>query len=106
VTEIFVVKTNSDVLERVFLKSDEGLWTLTILDDNFPQGRTYTYSLWMFTTYQGDPEVYVCVWGPGLDGHTYQVEFCSAAAGRSYIVTWLSNSETFQDNLVVPVSLY
>jgi len=86
-------------LEPTYLTAGKATWSLATLQENFEWKGTYTYSLWVYS-FEGDPEVYVCIWGPGKDGKTFSVELSSAAKGRGYTyqsgsaatVSWSDNA--------------
>jgi len=72
-------------LTCTYLSTAKSKWQLSTLQQNFVQHGTYQYSLWVYS-YEGDPEVTACIWGPGEDGKTYQVELSAFWIGRSYMV--------------------
>ena len=90
-------------LQPEFLKSSSATWTLSVLSDNFQWSKTYSYSLWVYSC-NGDPEVYVCIWGPGNDGKTFMVELCSSA-DRKYRVVYGSTNTTFAHNTYFAVQV-
>uniref|UniRef100_A0A6H1ZYN4 Uncharacterized protein n=1 Tax=viral metagenome TaxID=1070528 RepID=A0A6H1ZYN4_9ZZZZ len=77
IVDAMTIKTGTIKLEPVYLSTGNSKWQLSILTENFEKYGTYTYSIWVYS-YQSDPEVYVCIWGPGKDGKTFQVELCSS----------------------------
>ena len=95
------ITTDSNKLASTYLKSGTSTWTLSLVT-NFLKGGTYTYSLWTYS-YQEDPEVSVCIWGPGEDGSTYQVELSAFWWGRTYTAKIGSITKTFQNNTVIEV---
>ena len=101
IIDVFTVSLDSFVLDKSYLSSGKSTWTLDILQENFLKGGTYTYSIWILS-YQGDPEVYVCIWGPGKDGKTYQVEFANAWT-RPYLIKWYTHSETLEHYTIIPI---
>ena len=74
----------TSTLEPAYLSTGKATWQLATLQENFEWHGTYAYTLWVYS-YEGDPEVYVCIWGPGKDGKTFMVELCSSS-GRLYTV--------------------
>ena len=96
-----IITTDSNKLASTYLKSGTSTWTLSLVT-NFLKGGTYTYSLWTYS-YQEDPEVSVCIWGPGEDGSTYQVELSAFWWGRTYTAKIGSITKTFQNNTVIEV---
>jgi len=89
-----IIKVGSYELSPSYLSTGKSTWSLSTLQENFLQDGTYQYTLWLYS-YKGDPEVYVCIWGPGEDGETYQVELC-AAWTRYYTVTCKGVDHSFQ----------
>jgi len=87
-------------LTSTYLSTGKTTWQLS-LADNFEYGGTYTYSLWVYS-YQGDPEVYVCIWGPGKDGKTHMVEL-SSASGKLYTVKYGATVKDFTDKTVLEI---
>jgi hypothetical protein len=71
-------------LTSAYLSTGKSKWQLATLQENFEQHETYQYTLWVYS-FEGDPEVYVCIWGPGKDGKTFMVELCSSS-DRTYTV--------------------
>jgi len=71
-------------LTSSYLSTGKSTWQLATLQENFEQHGTYQYTLWVYS-FEGDPEVYVCIWGPGEDGKTFMVELCSSS-DRTYTV--------------------
>lgn len=72
----------------------------------FPPHFQTTQSIWMFTS-GGDVEVYMTIMGPGIDGHTYSVDF-SRLLGSETLITcgnqtihWLQGENTFYSNIQV-----
>lgn len=104
IVDSFTLSYGAAILESECLKTSSAEWTLTVLEDNFYQGMTYSYTFWIFS-YNGDPEVCACVWGPGIDGKSYQVELSAIWSERSYTARWYGESKTFNDYLIVPVQL-
>jgi hypothetical protein len=80
------ITTSGISLLPTFLSTGKSTWQLSVLTENFPKYGTYQYTLWVYS-YQNDPEVYVCIWGPGKDGKTFQVELCSSWT-RPYTVRY------------------
>lgn len=89
-------------LEPAYLSTGTSTWTLMSLTENLQVGGTYTYSLWVYS-YQGDPEVVVCIWGPGEDGKTHQVELKAFSSFRSYQVKVGAIQKTFVNNTVLEI---
>jgi len=94
IIEKLKITADSKPLASSYLSTGKSTWSLSTLQENFLQGGTYQYTLWLYS-YKGDPEVYVCIWGPGEDGETYQVELC-AAWTRYYTVTCKGVDHSFQ----------
>jgi hypothetical protein len=94
------ITTGTSELKSAYLSTGTTTWTLSLVE-NFLKNGTYTYSLWVYS-YQGDPEVYVCIWGPGEDGKTFQVELC-ASWTRIYTVKIDTLVRDFQYNTVIEV---
>ena len=94
IIEKLKITADSKPLASSYLSTGKSTWSLSTLQENFLQDGTYQYTLWLYS-YKGDPEVYVCIWGPGEDGETYQVELC-AAWTRYYTVTCKGVDHSFQ----------
>ena len=95
IVDKMTIKVGSYELSPSYLSTGKSTWqSFSTLQENFLQDGTYQYTLWVYS-YQGDPEVYVCIWGPGEDGETYQVELC-AAWTRYYTVTCKGVDHSFQ----------
>jgi hypothetical protein len=90
-------------LTPTYLSVKKTTWLLSTLQENFLKYGTYTYSLWVYT-YQDDPEVYVCIWGPGTDGKTYQVELAASYA-RDFTVKCGSVTQNFQLSAIIAVEM-
>ena len=91
-------------LTHAYLSSGKATWQLSSLTV-FPKGNVYTYSLWVYSC-QGDPEVAVCITGPGTDGTTYQVEVTAFWHGRSYTLKQGTNAPIdFTDNTLLTVTV-
>ena len=87
IVDDMTIKVGTSKLEHAYLSTGKSTWQLSTLQENFPHGGTYQYTLWVYS-YEGDPEVAVCIWGPGKDGKTYQVELTAFWSGRSYRVEY------------------
>ena len=98
-----VIKAGTYKLSPSYLSTGKTIWQLSSLEDNFYKDGTYQYTLWVYS-YQGDPEVYVCIWGPGEDGKTYEVEL-AASYPRDFTVKYGSTTETFTTNHVLAVEV-
>ena len=98
-----IIKVGSYELSSSYLSTGKSTWQLSTLQENFLKDGTYQYSLWVYS-YQGDPEVYVCIWGPGEDGKTYEVEL-AASYPRDFTVKYGSTTETFTTNHVLAVKV-
>jgi hypothetical protein len=92
------IKAGTTELTATYLGGKSATWGWS-LAGNFLAGRTYGYSLWVYE-YQGDPEVYVCIWGPGEDGLTFQVEL-SAAWLRTYTLIVGALVTDFQNWIII-----
>jgi uncharacterized protein YneF (UPF0154 family) len=90
-------------LAPAYLSTGKSMWQLSVLTENFLKYKTYQYTLWVYS-YQNDPEVYVCIWGPGKDGKTYQVEL-SASYARDFTVTYGSLTQDFELNAIIAVQV-
>ena len=91
-------------LTHAYLSSGKATWQLSSLTV-FPKGNAYTYSLWVYS-YEGDPELAVCITGPGTDGTTYQVEVTAFWHGRSYTLKQGTNAPIdFTDNTLLTVTV-
>jgi hypothetical protein len=90
-------------LTPTYLSTEKSTWQLSTLQENFEKYGTYTYSIWVYS-YQNDPEVYVCIWGPGNDGKTFQVELAASFA-RDFTVKYGGVTTDFQLNAVIAVKL-
>jgi hypothetical protein len=105
IIDLTIAAYGSSVLTPTYLTTGKSTWQLSTLQENFEWHGTYTYSLWVYS-FEGDPEVYVCIWGPGKDGKTYSVELSSAAHGRGYTYQRGSGSAvTWSDNTNFPVEV-
>ena len=98
-----VIKAGSHKLSPSYLSTGKTIWQLSSLADNFYKDGTYQYTLWVYS-YEGDPEVYVCIWGPGEDGKTYEVELATSYP-RDFTVKYGSTTETFTTNHVLAVEV-
>ena len=98
-----VIKAGSHKLSPSYLSTGKTIWQLSSLADNFYKDGTYQYTLWVYS-YEGDPEVYVCIWGPGEDGKTYEVEL-AASYPRDFTVKYGSTTESFTTNHVMAVEV-
>jgi len=101
IVDKMTITTGTSKLTSAYLSSGTSTWTLSIAE-NFLHGGTYQYTLWVYS-YQGDPEVAVCVWGPGEDGKTYEVELTAFWSGRSYEVKCGTIQKTFTNNTVLEI---
>jgi hypothetical protein len=101
IVDTMTITTGTNKLTSAYLSSGTTTWKLSLIE-NFLKGGTYTYSLWVYS-YRGDPEVTVCIWGPGEDGETFQVELSAFWYGRSYTATIGTITKTFQNNTVIEV---
>ena len=98
------ISTLGVTLTHAYLSSGKATWLLSSLTV-FPKGNTYTYSLWVYSC-QGDPEVAVCITGPGTDGTTYQVEVTAFWHGRTYTLKQGTNAPIdFTDNTLLTVTV-
>ena len=98
-----VIKAGSHKLSPSYLSTGKTIWQLSSLADNFYKDGTYQYTLWVYS-YEGDPEVYVCIWGPGEDGEMFQVEF-SASYARNFKLTYGTLTQDFQTNTYIAVEV-
>jgi hypothetical protein len=98
IVDTMTITTGTNKLTSAYLSSGTTTWKLSLIE-NFLKGGTYTYSLWVYS-YQGDPEVYMCIWGPGEDGKTFQVELC-ASWTRTYTVTTDTLVKDFQNWTII-----
>jgi hypothetical protein len=103
IVDKMTIMTGTSKLEPAYLSTGTSMWTLSLVE-NFLHGGTYSYTLWVYS-YQGDPEVTVCIWGPGEDGKTYQVELSAFWYGRSYTATIGTITKTFQNNTILEIIL-
>jgi hypothetical protein len=85
-------------LTSSYLSTGKSTWQLATLQENFEWHGTYTYSLWVYS-FEGDPEVYVCIWGPGKDGKAYYAEL-SSCSDRTYTVKYGTSIKDFQYHTV------
>jgi hypothetical protein len=90
-------------LAPAYLSTGKSMWQLSVLTENFLKYETYQYTLWVYS-YQNDPEVYVCIWGPGKDGKTYQVELC-ASWTRTYTVKYDTSVKDFQYQTIIAIEV-
>jgi hypothetical protein len=88
-------------LTPTYLSAKKATWLLST--ENFAKYGTYPYSIWVYT-YQDDPEVYVCIWGPGKDGKTFQVELAASFA-RDFTVKCGSLTQNFQLSAILAVEM-
>ena len=98
-----VIKVGSYELSPSYLSTGKTIWQLSSLEDNFYKDGTYQYTLWVYS-YQGDPEVYVCIWGPGEDGKTYEVEL-AASYPRDFTVKYGGTTESFTTDHILAVEV-
>jgi len=97
------IKTGTYKLSPSYLTTGKTIWQLSSLEDNFYKDGTYQYSLWVYS-YEGDPEVYVCIWGPGKDGKTYEVEL-AASYPRDFTVKYGGTTESFTTDHILAVEV-
>lgn len=103
IIDTMTITASGVLLTPSYLGTGKSTWTLSTLQDNFPMYATYTYSVWLYS-YQNDPEVYVCIWGPGKDGKTYQVELAASFA-RDFEAKIGSVTQDFQLNTIIAVQM-
>ena len=103
IIEKLKITADSKPLASSYLSTGKSTWSLSTLQENFLQDGTYQYTLWLYS-YKGDPEVYVCIWGPGEDGEMFQVEF-SASYARNFKLTYGTLTQDFQTNTYIAVEV-
>ena len=103
IVDNMTIKAGSAELTSSYLVTGKSTWQLSTLTENFVKYGTYRYSVWLYS-YEGDPEVYVCIWGPGEDGKTYEVEL-AASYPRDFTVKYGGTTESFTTDHILAVEV-
>ena len=103
IVDNMTIKAGSATLTPSYLSTGKTKWQLSTLTENFEKYGTYQYSLWVYS-FEGDPEVYVCIWGPGKDGKTYEVEL-AASYPRDFTVKYGGTTESFTTDHILAVEV-
>lgn len=101
ISKRFTVKDITDgvVMNVKHVLTGEAAYHAYAPQDIFIARKTYTQSLWFWTTGQSnDIEVTMTIWGPGEDGKTYAVEF-GRHAGNNIQISGFGASVTWQDGI-------